>query len=66
MVLSISLVGLMLASALVLAAPLTDVTTPAERIIIRVAAVVGISLSSVSTVLMLAGVVLPRRREDGR
>ena len=63
MVLSISLVGLMLASALVLAAPLADITAPAERIIIRVAAVVGVSVSSVSTVLVLAGVVLPRRRE---
>lgn len=53
----------MLASALVLAAPLADITAPAERIIIRVAAVVGVSVSSVSTVLVLAGVVLPRRRE---
>lgn len=61
MVLSISLVGLMLASALVLVAPLNEIAEPAERLIIRLAAVVGVSVSSVSTVLVLAGVMLPRR-----
>lgn len=61
MVLSISLVGLMLASALVVGAPLTEITLPAERIIIRIAAIVGVTVSAVSTVLVLAGVILPRR-----
>jgi len=61
MVLSISLVGLMLASALVVVAPLTEIILPAERIIIRIAAIVGVTVSTVSTVLVLAGVILPRR-----
>lgn len=64
MVLSISLVGLMLASALVLVAPLTEIVEPTERIIIRLAAIVAVSISSASTVVVLAGVMLPRRNQD--
>lgn len=64
MVLSISLVGLMLASALVLVAPLTEIVEPTERIIIRLAAIVAVSVSSASTVVVLAGVMLPRRNQD--
>lgn len=70
MVLSISLAGLLLGSSLLLLAPLSDIVSGTELFVIRLVAGVGVSVSGIMTVSIVATMLWPMgrryREDDGR
>ncbi len=62
MVLSISLVGLLLGSALMLLAPLGDIVSGTESFIIRLVAAVGVTTSAFITISIVVMMLMPRGR----
>lgn len=67
MVLSISLAGLLLGSSLLLLAPLSDIVSGTELFIIRLVSAVGVTVSGIMTVSIVATMLWPmgRRYEEG-
>ena len=60
MVLSISLVGLLLGSALMLLAPLSDIVSGSESFIIRLVSSVGVTASALITISIVVMMLIPR------
>jgi len=69
MVLSISLAGLLLGSSLLLLAPLSDIVSGTELFVIRLVAGIGVTVSGIMTVSIVATMLWPMGRryaEDER
>lgn len=66
MVLSISLAGLLLGSSLLLLAPLSDIVSGTELFVIRLVSGIGVTVSGIMTVSIVATMLWPmgRRYED--